>query len=862
MLARLPLYPTDPTTPLDDIAPRVRDRACSLCKLSQAVPSGARCGSSMGESGGATVLFGWFDASAEQKEARTIIQARAVEGLPVAWDAAVKCPIPVAGTPAEVHAATTALVDEADAVERCRGYLVASSRRLKPQRILALGEEAVRAVLGTCPPLGSVRRGYAYTAAGVPVFLLQDPAKVMGNSFARAAWADDVAWALRATPPPPPTDGAAVMVRTVADALEAVQALERAPWFAWDTETFGRPFDPGFRVLSVAAAVPGSSDAFVWDEEALALPEVRAPLLALLGDPDIEKAAMNGKYDGIAVRCTWGQVVRGSGRDIGLRRSLLDPEARTALDIQQWLVGMGGAKAEMERGLEPARGRVRRMLEAATSGQGALFRGDSLPAGVNLEHVREHLDAYAYAYADRTLLSRYNALDVVSTARLEVLHERALARPENAGLAFVWGALVCHATAAIEQMEAWGIRVSLAAVERLGRYLKLQKEKVAARLRKAGLPDPGSPDKVAAFLYDTLKLKARFETAGGKRSTAEAALEHLKGAHPAVDDLLEWRGLDKLAGTYCEGIRKQITADGRIHPDTRIDGARTGRMSMGGGLHGLPRPESVEGRMVRDLFVAEEGHSLLELDLSQAELRVLAGLSGDHAMCATFIAGIDIHQRSAEQICRRVWRIEPAQVEPKHRSAAKIINLALIYGKGDKSLAAEITDKTGELCTQDQAATIRAAILGEYKIAERWMAAEVTNAKRHGYARTYYRGRVARRRPLPALGLPDTRENQGLRGNAERAASNTPVQGSNADNVMEALIRAVEWILTSGVRARLVLTVHDSLLFEVHDDDLALVRRRVKALMEECRAGELPMVADEKLGKSYGSLKKPEKLAA
>lgn len=727
-------------------------------------------------------------------------------------------------------------------------------------RVLAFGQGACDALLGNAPPIDSARGGYVFVG-DMPVFLLDDVSAALRNRFAAQALAADVRRAFEVAPQPPPTTS----WREVAspdDARAACVELARAPWFAFDCETFGRAFDIGFKVLCIAAVAAGSDDAFVWTEAALADPATRAPLMELLADPDVEKCGQNVLFDAVAVRAAFGVEVRGCVRDTMLRRAMLNTEALTRLEVQQALVGMYGDKADMNASVAAAEGRVRAAAHRALTGERGLFSDpeDIAMRGVNAQHALDNPKSYAYALAPRPLLHRYCALDVVSTARLEARHERTMSAPALVGVRRVWTDVMSRATDAVAQVTAWGVCVSREALMALRAYLNITVQQRADRLRVGGITDPGSAPHVAEVLYDKLKLSAKYGTAGGKRSTGAEALEELEGKHPIVADLLEWRRLDKLRGTYAEGLLRQVTPDGRIHVDFRITGARTGRMSAGGGLHGLPRPENEEARMVRDCIVAAEGNLLVELDLSQAELRALAGLSGDPEMTATFVRGEDIHGRSAAMIAPQVWRITPEQVTPRHRSVAKIINLSIVYRRGDMALAKQLTaeSKMGQTFTKKQAGAIKAAIIGGFKVADAWMNDQLAYARQHGVARTYWHGEHGRRRLLwDVAAQGEDEETRGLRGNAERAAQNTPVQGTTSDLLLFALIEAVDWLKRSAnVRAMLVLTVHDSLLFEVREDDVPLLVRTVKAIMEAHNIGQVPMVADVKVGRSAGALKK------
>lgn len=746
-----------------------------------------------------------------------------------------------------------------EAMTACLQHTAATLRQTKAARVLVFGRDAAAALLGDAPPPDSVRGGYVFVG-DVPVFLLDDPSVAMRNRFTTAALAADVRRAFTAHADPPPLAGTFYEVVTADDARDAARALAAAPWMTFDAETCGRLFDHGFRLLC-AAAVPGGSDtAYVWGEDALNDPEVAATLLDLLTDPDVEKCGQNALYDVRAFASALKVMCRGVVRDTMMRRNMLNNEADASLEVQQALVGMYGGKADMEAAVRAAVVRVRAAAQRVVTRERGLFSDpeDALVATVNADDVLLNPRSYAYALTPRPLLHRYCARDAVSTDRVERLHEGTMRKPALAGVARVWADVMSRATDAVAQVSAWGALVSVDALHALRAYLNIAVSERAGRLRVGGITEPGDPVHVADVLFDRLKLPARYGTAGGKRSTASEALEEIEHMHPVVGDLLEWRRLDKLRGTYAEGLLRRVTPDGRVHVDFRITGARTGRMSAAGGLHGLPRPEDADARMVRDCFIAPPGHSLVELDLSQAELRVLAGLSRDPKMTATFVDGVDIHTRTAHMIAPRVWKIEPAAVQPKHRSVAKIINLSLAYGRGDAALAKEISTKSGTPCTKAEAGGVKRAIFGEFNVAEAWMKDELTFARQHGYARTYWQGEVGRRRVLWGIAAQgESDEARKVRGNAERAAPNTAVQGTTSDLVLFSLIEAVSWIITSGVRAKLVLTVHDSLLFEVHNDDVHLLVTTVKAMMERHVMGAVPIVADVKIGPAFGSLEKP-----
>lgn len=850
----LPLYPQGvPRLVVETEAPLSRTPHCTRCHLRHNVHAQRVCIGPRGSPGGVLIL-GPFptiteSASGEVFAAGVGEQVRkAVEGIlansadpsrPVAYDVAVRCaPKGLRLEPAEVDA--------------CRPHLAGSLQAGRYERIVALGPGPLAALWGgDAPSAWDARRGYAHLTSGAVVFILPDPYSAFGNRFAWADFVDCLRWALLCRPPPPPpVKGRALVVETAEDALAAVAVLRAAPSVTWDVETFGRQYDQCFRILRCGAAVTGASDAYVWEEAALNDPSTRDPLLDLLTDPDVEKVAMNGLYDTVSVHAAYGVMPQGVGRDVQYRRDLLDPEVLSRLEVQQALVGMWGAKHAARQAEGAALAALRKALERATSGQKVLFGGErELPPNTPLDHVAEAPKAYFHAYQDGESLTRYNALDVVSTGRLETRHAAALAQPHHVDLARGWDEVLHDATAAVAQLTAWGVRVNREAALALSAFLRMDAERYVRRCAHYGLTNLGNPDAVAEVLYDRLKLPVLGGTAGGKRSTASEVLEELEGKHPIVADIMEWRRLDKLRGTYADGLLKQVTDDGCVHVDFRITGARSGRMSAGGGLHGLPRASSPEGKMVRDILVPWPGEVLVELDVSQEELRVLAGLSGDEVMTEVFQQGGDLHQRAGELIAPQVWGT--STITSKQREVAKTINLSLVYGKGDAALG-----KTLGL-SKVKAGEIKRAILGKFSRADAWMAEQLHFARVHGYARTFLDGVPITRRPLWGIAQQGEDETaRKIRGHAERAARNTPVQGSSAHIIMRWIVQMVRWVVREKVRARIGLTVHDSLLASVHPDDLHRYVKKGKELIAAVRVGGVPLVADCKVGLAAGSLEK------
>jgi len=788
---------------------------------------------------------------------------------PVAYDNAVRC------TPGKDRAGDPEIA-------ACRGYLWQTIREVKPERIVCLGAAAAKALLGRSISIFSARGAYSYLsgpAGPIPVFVTMNPAAALRNKFAQKTFEQDLEWILTCNPaddaPRPPWGSDVRRVRTAGDAKAAVTEMREAGWFAFDIESAGLQFDPDYEIISFAACAPGNDSAWVWDRKALANPACLELLKKLMADRTVAKVGSNVKFDCIGVRWAWGVEVQNIRGDVRLWRKLVDPEASGELEDMAELVGMGGHKKEFDdlraQLITKARKAINRRRKERD--QVGLFGGhyseyeDSFLSGFK-ESWQDILmgndfgpDAVAYALMSDDDLSRYNAMDTVSTARLgKRCWDDLVAVPE---CKWVWDEIVSGAPKAAEHMEFWGIQVDRSAIENLSLFLDSRISEVVPRLSVYGDNEWWtSNDDIGDLLYGKLKLKAKKLTKTGKKSTDKSAIEALAKHHPVVGDLLEFRRLSKLKGTYADGLLPHIRPDGRIHPTFLLDGARSGRLSCKDpNLQNQPRVDDrnadAEQNLVRACFVAPPGHVLLQADYSQLELRVAAYLSGDPLLIDIFRSGDDLHQRTAELISKVAWGIEPSQVTKTHRSLAKAVNFGLLYGQTEYGLAAALKIEV------EEAKKIRDAVLGKFVVLAQWMKAQIRRARETGYTWTTWKEKLARRRPLWDIGIKgDGEEDRKRRGEAERSAMNTPVQGMASDLCLASLVQLVSCIVDDGLPAKLVLTVHDSLIFEVAEKDLDAVACEVRSVMSQWDLGEVPVVVDMESGRSWASLKKLEKKPA
>ena len=341
-----------------------------------------------------------------------------------------------------------------------------------------------------------------------------------------------------------------------------------------------------------------------------------------------------------------------------------------------------------------------------------------------------------------------------------------------------------------------------------------------------------SPQQLGSVLFDTLGLPTKKKTARGYSTDAET-LNELAELHPAVDKILLYRQVAKLKSTYIDGLLRLTGRDGRIHTWFDQTIAATGRISSSEpNLQNIP-VRTPMGREIRRAFIAPAGSVLVDADYSQIELRLLAHLSGDEAMCEAFTLGQDIHARTAAE----VYGVPLDEVTPQMRSSAKAVNFGIVYGISDFGLASNLH------ISRKEAAEFISRYFARYPAIHRFMDACVSQGKAEGYSVTMY----GRRRPLPELSSP----NYNRRQFGERAAMNTPVQGAAADIIKIAMNAVHDELKASGLTAKLILQVHDELIVEAPEEEREQVETLLRRCMENAASLRVPLIADVHSGRSW-----------
>ena len=384
-------------------------------------------------------------------------------------------------------------------------------------------------------------------------------------------------------------------------------------------------------------------------------------------------------------------------------------------------------------------------------------------------------------------------------------------------------------------VEMNGVKVNSELLERLSIDFEKSLEKIAEEVyAQVGFRfNLNSPIQLREILFDKLGLPQKKMTKSGEASTDVEVLTELSKFHPVPEKVLEHRGLSKLKSTYIDSFPKLINPrTRRIHTSFNQAGTSTGRLSSSDpNLQNIP-VKTPEGRRIREAFIPEDGFLLLSADYSQIELRLLAHFSEDDSLVSAFLAGSDIHNRTAAEI----FGVSEDLVTPEMRRRSKTINFGIIYGISPFGLSKQLGISN----------TIAKSYINEYfkryRRVKSYTEASIREAERQGYAVTL----LGRRRPIPELKSKD----RTTRGIGERTAINTPIQGSAADIIKIAMIKIQER-LSRDYRSRMILQVHDELLFEIHESEIDDLSRIIKKEMEKAWQLRVPLRVDIGIGKNW-----------
>jgi DNA polymerase-1 len=394
--------------------------------------------------------------------------------------------------------------------------------------------------------------------------------------------------------------------------------------------------------------------------------------------------------------------------------------------------------------------------------------------------------------------------------------------------------------AVLGRMESAGIEIDTDYLHELAKELKKEQDRLLRVMQKTAGADlnPASPAQLSHVLFDKLQLPTKGIKKGKTGfSTAASELEKLRGSHEIIEQIEDYREVSKLLSTYVEVIPSLVDKNRRLHTTFQQAVAATGRLSSADpNVQNIPIRTEL-GRRVRTAFVAKRGYELVSCDYSQIELRLIAALAQDARMIEAFEKGLDIHQATAS----RIWNIPLEEVTKEQRRAAKAINFGIIYGQGPVGLS-----QTAGISFADAKLFI-ANYFKAYPGIKTYLDETKVLAKKQGYIETIF----GRRRPLPELNS----ELPMLRASGERMAINMPVQGTAADMIKLAMMEIDRGLASVSEDSRMLLQVHDELVFEVPTKDVQQVAAYAKRVMEGVADVGVPIQVDSKHGKNWEEMK-------
>ncbi|WP_153977784.1 DNA polymerase I [Paenibacillus xylanilyticus] len=438
-----------------------------------------------------------------------------------------------------------------------------------------------------------------------------------------------------------------------------------------------------------------------------------------------------------------------------------------------------------------------------------------------------------YKVPDVEILGDFLCRKAAAVAAIIPLQEQAL---ENDEMNALFHDLEMPLSRILADMEKQGIKANTADLQALGREFEEQISRLMAEIyRLSGTEfNLNSPKQLGEILFDKLGLPVVKKTKTGYSTDAEV-LEKLAPYHDVVQLILQYRQLAKLQSTYVEGLLKEISdRDGKVHTYYRQTIAATGRLSSQfPNLQNIPiRLE--EGRKIRKVFVpSEPGWSILAADYSQIELRVLAHISDDERLKEAFVHDMDIHTKTASD----VFGVKAEEVDSDMRRSAKAVNFGIVYGISDYGLSQNLN------ITRKEAAQFIDQYFEVFQGVRRYMDDIVKEARQDGFVKTL----LERRRYLPEINA----SNFNLRSFAERTAMNTPIQGTAADIIKLAMVQMDEALRERQLKSRMLLQVHDELVFEVPADELELMKELVPSVMEKALELSVPLKAEVSFGENW-----------
>jgi DNA polymerase-1 len=439
-------------------------------------------------------------------------------------------------------------------------------------------------------------------------------------------------------------------------------------------------------------------------------------------------------------------------------------------------------------------------------------------------------------------------LQFANTESFSQARETILGEIEKRNLSRVYKEIELPLIPILDSMHTYGIKVDTDYLKELSKEYHKELDKLQKEIYKhAGEEfNINSPKQLGEILFVKMGLKAKGQkkTAGGAMSTRESELEKLKELHPIIECILDYRELQKLLSTYIDNLPNLVEKDGRVHTRYVSIGAATGRMaSKDPNLQNIPIKSEL-GRNIRKAFIAEKGFKLASLDYSQIELRLAAILSDDKQLIEIFKSGRDVHT----EVAARVFKVPAEKVDKEMRRKAKIINFGILYGMGVNALKANLGKET----KREEAQAFYDEYFNTFKELAMYLDKVKAEAARTGYTETMF----GRKRYFEGIKskIPF------IRAAAERTAINAPIQGSQADIIKIAMIRIADYIDKQKLHheARMLLQIHDELIFEIKEKEVESFTEKVREIMQDVltkvQTKGVPILANCNVGQSWGEM--------
>jgi DNA polymerase I len=592
------------------------------------------------------------------------------------------------------------------------------------------------------------------------------------------------------------------LVLTESQLEEWITRIKATAVFAFDTETTG--LDPhhaeivGISLASapgVACYIPLQHD-FPGAPQQLSVTTVMDRLRPVMQDPNQIKVGHHGKFD-MHILARYGVGVAGYQHDSMLQSYVLNStaSAHNMDDLAAKYLKYTTIKYQDVTGKG-----VKQISFSQVAFDDAL-RYAAEDADITL---RLHLTLYPHLQAQPSLLAIYQDMEMPLVPVLQTM--------EKAGIRVDGDELRRQSQQLAHDM----LKLEQSAHELAGRHFSLD-----------------SPKQLQQLLFDELKLPAKVKTPTGQPSTNEDALDEIRDLHPLPALILEYRGLAKLKSTYTDKLAELADHESRVHTSFHQAVAATGRLSSTDpNLQNIPI-RTTEGKRVRRAFVAPDGYQILAADYSQIELRIMAHLSDDPGLLQAFASGIDVHRATAGEI----FGVAPDQVSSDQRRAAKAINFGLIYGMSAFGLAKNLG------IGRDTARDYVERYFQRYPGVKRYMEATRQQAHNDGFVETVF----GRRLYLPELAS----KSYNLRQAAERQAINAPMQGTAADIIKRAMIDLHSWLVGKQDQIRMLLQVHDELVFEIQDGSVSEFQEGIRSRMSNAATLKVPLVVDIGVGRTW-----------